>query len=249
MTLDFEGADPVTARPALTVSALNRAVSGLLERSFPLVRVRGELANLTRAASGHWYFALKDDSAQVRCVMFRTRNLLLDWMPRDGDDVELSAVVTLYETRGEFQLNVESMRRTGQGRLFEEFLRLKDRLAAEGLFAAERKRALPRIPRRVAVITSMQAAALTDVVTTLCRRAPYVGVIIYPVAVQGAGAGVQIARMLQRVGRRAEADAIDLILLVRGGGSIEDLWSFNEEVVARAIVSSAVPVVVGVGHE
>ncbi len=249
MTLDFESSDAAMARPALTVSALNGAVAGLLERSFPLVRVRGELANLTRAASGHWYFALKDDQAQVRCVMFRARNQLLDWTPRDGDDVEVNAIVTLYEARGEFQLSVEFMRRTGQGRLFEEFVRLKARLASEGLFAGERKRALPAIPRRVAVVTSIRAAALADVVTTLCRRAPYVGVIIYPVSVQGAGAGAQIAAMLERVSARAESDAVDLVVLVRGGGSIEDLWAFNEEIVARAIVACAVPVVVGVGHE
>ena len=132
MALDFDAGDVENARAALTVSALNRAVSGLLQRSFPLVRVRGEIANLTRAASGHWYFALKDDQAQARCVMFRARTLLLGWMPREGDEVEVSAVVSLYEARGEFQLSVESMRRAGQGRLFEEFLRLKARLAAEG---------------------------------------------------------------------------------------------------------------------
>ena len=249
MAADFGGANAENTRAALTVSALNRAVSGLLQRSFPLVRVRGEIANLTRAASGHWYFALKDDQAQARCVMFRARNLLLGWMPRDGDDVEVSAVVSLYEARGEFQLSVESMRRAGQGRLFEEFLRLKAQLAAEGLFASERKRSLPRVPRRVGVVTSMQAAALSDVVTALCRRAPYVAVIVYPVAVQGAGAGSQIAGMLRKVSTRAAADRVDVVLLVRGGGSIEDLWAFNEEAVARAIVSCMVPVVVGVGHE
>jgi exodeoxyribonuclease VII large subunit len=181
--------------------------------------------------------------------MFRARNQLLGWTPRDGDEVELNAVVSLYEARGEFQLTVESMRRAGQGRLFEEFLRLKARLAGEGLFASERKRALPRIPRRVAVVTSMQAAALADVVTALCRRAPYVGVVVYPVPVQGAGAGAHIADMLARVARRAAHDAVDVVLLVRGGGSIEDLWAFNEEIVARAIVSCAIPVIVGVGHE
>src|SRR5512134_1901061 len=181
MTPEFGNADPVTARAPLTVSALNRAVAGLLERSFPLVRVRGEIANLTRAASGHWYFVLKDDLAQVRCVMFRGRNQLLDWTPRDGDEIELSAIVCLYEARGEFQLNVEFMRRAGQGRLFEEFLRLKARLAAEGLFDAGRKRTLPRVPRRIGIVTSLQAAALRDVITTLRRRAPHVGVIVYPV--------------------------------------------------------------------
>jgi len=249
MALDFDGADVENARAALTISALNRAVSGLLQRSFPLVRVRGEIANVTRAASGHWYFALKDDQAQARCVMFRARNQLLGWMPRDGDEVEVSAVVSLYEARGEFQLSVESMRRAGQGRLFEEFLKLKARLAAEGLFAGECKRQLPRIPRRVAVVTSMQAAALGDVLTALGRRAPYVGVVIYPVPVQGAGAGAQIAAMLRKVSQRAAIDAIDVVLLVRGGGSIEDLWAFNEETVARSIVACALPVVVGVGHE
>ena len=249
MALEFDGADIENVRAALTVSALNRAVSGLLQRSFPLVRVRGEIANVTRAASGHWYFALKDDQAQARCVMFRARNQLLGWMPQEGDEVEVSAVVCLYEARGEFQLSVESMRRAGQGRLFEEFLRLKARLAAEGLFASERKRALPRIPRRVAVVTSMQAAALGDVVTALGRRASYVGIVIYPVPVQGAGAGAQIAAMLRKVSRRAALDAVDVVLLVRGGGSIEDLWAFNDESVARAIVACAIPVVVGVGHE
>ena len=249
MALDFDTPDAENTRAALTVSALNRAVSGLLQRSFPLVRVRGEIANLTRAASGHWYFALKDDYAQVRCVMFRARNQLLGWAPRDGDEVEVNAVVSLYEARGEFQLSVESMRRAGQGRLFEEFLRLKARLTGEGLFAGERKRALPRIPRRVAVVTSMQAAALADVVTALARRAPYVGVIVYPVPVQGAGAGAHIATMLEKVSKRAGTDAVDVVLLVRGGGSIEDLWAFNEEAVARAIVACAIPVVVGVGHE
>jgi exodeoxyribonuclease VII large subunit len=246
MSLDFEGTDPATARAPLTVSALNRAIAGLLERSFPLVRVRGEIANLTRAASGHWYFVLKDDAAQVRCVMFRSRNQLLDWAPRDGDDVELSGLVSLYEARGDFQLNVEFMRRAGQGRLFEEFLRVKARLAAEGLFASEAKRALPHVPRRIGVITSLQAAALRDVLTTLSRRAPYVDVVVYPVPVQGAGAGSRIAAMLDTVSRRNE---VDVVLLVRGGGSIEDLWSFNEEAVARSIRACALPVVVGVGHE
>src|SRR5512134_1389621 len=145
MTLEFEAPDPAMARAPLTVSALNRAVSGLLERSFPLMRVRGEVANLNRAASGHWYFVLTDDAAQVRCVMFRSRNQLVEWLPRDGDDVEVSAIVSLYEARGEFQLNVEFMQRAGKGRLFEEFLRLKARLAAEGLFAGEIKRSLPRV--------------------------------------------------------------------------------------------------------
>jgi exodeoxyribonuclease VII large subunit len=246
MALEFEGSERASARDPLTVSALNRAVAGLLERSFPLVRVQGEVANLTRAASGHWYFVLKDDQAQVRCVMFRSRNQPLGWTPRDGDEVEVSAVVSLYEPRGEFQLTIESMRRAGQGRLFEEFVRLKAKLAAEGLFATEAKRALPVVPRRVGIVTSLQAAALRDVLTCLARRAPYVAVVVYPVPVQGAGAGQRIAAMLRTVSARAE---VDVVLLVRGGGSIEDLWAFNEEAVARAIRASALPVVVGVGHE
>jgi len=245
MALGFESSDPAAARPALTVSALNRAVAGLLERSFPLARVQGEICNLTRAASGHWYFGLKDDFAQVRCVMFRGRNSLLDWLPREGDDVEVNAIVSLYEARGEFQLNIESMRRAGLGRLYEEFLRLKQRLTAEGLFDQPR-RPLPQLPRRVGVVTSLQAAALRDVLSALQRRAPYLQVVVYPVPVQGTGAGEQIAAMLARVSARAE---VDVVLLVRGGGSIEDLWSFNEEAVARAIRASVLPVVVGVGHE
>jgi len=249
MALDFEPADPATARPALTVSALNRAVAGLLERSFPLVRVQGEIANLTRAASGHWYFTLKDDAAQVRCVMFRSRAGLLAWTPRQGDEVEATAVVCLYEPRGEFQLTVEFLSRAGLGRLFEEFQRLKQRLAAEGLFEPARKRALPRLPRVVGIVTSLQAAALTDVLTALRRRAPYLRAVVYPVPVQGAGAGEQIAAMLATVSARRAVDQVDVVLLVRGGGSIEDLWAFNEEVVARAIVVSALPVVVGVGHD
>jgi exodeoxyribonuclease VII large subunit len=234
MALGFDLADEATARAPLTVSALNRAVAGLLERSFPLVRVQGEVCNLTRAASGHWYFGLKDDIAQVRCVMFRARNSLLDWIPRDGDDIEATARVTLYEARGEYQLNVEYL------------LRLKQRLAAEGLFDSSRKRPLPRLPRAVGVVTSLQAAALHDVLTALQRRAPFVSVIVYPVPVQGAGAGARIAEMLGRVAQRNE---VDVVLLVRGGGSLEDLWSFNEEVVARAIRVCPRPVVVGVGHE
>ena len=201
---------------------------------------------MTRAASGHWYFSLKDASAQVRCVMFRGRNALVDFVPREGDEVEVLASVALYEPRGEFQLTVESLRRFGAGRLWEEFLRLRQRLAAEGLFDAGVKRRLPQVPQRVGVVTSLQAAALRDVLTTLRRRAPYLAIVIYPVPVQGAEAGAQIAAMLATASRRAE---VQVLLLVRGGGSIEDLWAFNDERVARAIRASALPVIVGVGHE
>jgi exodeoxyribonuclease VII large subunit len=236
--------DPV--RVCLSVSELNRAVARSLERSFPPQRVRGELASLTRAASGHWYFTLKDRAAQVRCVMFRSRNVLVDFVPQEGDDLEVIGNISLYEPKGEFQLGVESMRRAGQGQLFEQFLRLKERLAAEGLFDEAIKRRLPRLPSSIGIVTSLQAAALHDIVTTLRRRAPYVRLIVYPVPVQGPGAGARIARMLATVSVRAE---VDLVILARGGGSIEDLWAFNEEGVARAVRSSSVPVIVGVGHE
>jgi len=241
---DRANLDP--ARVCLSVSELNRAVARSLEGNFAAVRVRGELASLTRAASGHWYFSLKDRAAQVRCVMFRSRNVLVDFVPREGDELELVANVGLYEARGEFQLGVESMRRAGQGQLFEQFLRLKERLAAEGLFDEAVKRPIPRVPSRIGVMTSLQAAALHDIVTTLRRRAPYVRLIVYPVPVQGQGAGARIARMLSIVSARAE---VEVVILARGGGSIEDLWAFNEEGVARAVRACAVPVIVGVGHE
>jgi exodeoxyribonuclease VII large subunit len=217
MALESGAAEPASMRPVLTVSALNRAVAGSLERSFPLVRVRGEVANLTRAASGHWYFTLKDAAAQVRCVMFRSRNQLLASTPRDGDEVELTASVSLYEARGEFQLCVESIERAGLGRFYEEFVRTKERLAAEGLFDSRRKRPLPRFPRRIGIVTSLKAAALRDVVTTLARRAPYLAAVVYPVPVQGPGAGGAIAAMLATVARRAD---VEVVVLVRGGGSI-----------------------------
>ena len=243
------GLDPTNLDPArvcLSVSELNRTVARSLERGFPALRVRGELAALTRAASGHWYFTLKDRAAQVRCVMFRSRNVLVDFVPREGDDLELIGNVSLYEARGEFQLGVESMRRAGQGQLFERFLRLKERLAAEGLFDEAVKRRVPSMPSRIGIVTSLQAAALHDIATTLRRRAPYVRLIVYPVPVQGQGAGDRIARMLGTVSARAE---VDVVILARGGGSIEDLWAFNEEVVARAVRACAMPVIVGVGHE
>lgn len=246
MALESAPSGQGPAREILTVSALNRAVGGLLQRAFPLVRVRGEVANLSRAASGHWYFALKDDAAQVRCVMFRSRNALVAQPVRDGDAVEVLAQVSFYEPRGDFQLVVESMRRAGAGALYEEFVRLKEKLAAEGLFDEARKRALPRLPRTIGVVTSLQAAALRDVVTALARRAAYARVIVYPVPVQGQGAGSRIAAMLAKASRRAEAD---VLLLVRGGGSIEDLWAFNEEAVARAIRACRIPVITGIGHE
>lgn len=228
------------------VSALNRAIGTMLERSFPLVWVSGEVSNFTRAASGHWYFSIKDAQAQMRCVMFRGRAQYAEFTPREGDRIEVRALVTMYEPRGELQLNVEAVRRTGQGRLYEAFLRLKAQLEAEGLFAAERKRALPAHPRAIGIVTSLQAAALRDVLTTLSRRAPHIPVIVYPAPVQGVGASAKLADMVDAANARRE---VDVLIVCRGGGSIEDLWAFNEEVLARAIAESAIPVVSGVGHE
>ncbi|WP_296943435.1 exodeoxyribonuclease VII large subunit [uncultured Massilia sp.] len=242
-----DAADPAySAPPVLTVTALNQQVARLLERSFPLVWIGGEISNFTRAASGHWYFTLKDDAAQVRAVMFRGRAQFAGFVPREGDKVEVRALVTLYGARGDYQINVEAIRRAGVGQLYEAFLRLKEKLGAEGLFDEERKRALPLFARTIGIVTSPQAAALRDVLTALRRRAPHVRVVLYPAPVQGQGAAERIAEAIRTASRRAEAD---VLIVCRGGGSIEDLWSFNEEVVARAIAASAMPVIAGVGHE
>lgn len=232
--------------PVLTVSALNQAVANLLERNLPPVWVSGEISNFTRASSGHWYFTLKDQEAAVRAVMFRGRAMYADFQPREGDKVEIRAQASLYTPRGDFQLNVESIRRAGMGQLFEAFLRLKNQLEQEGCFDASRKRNLPYFPKRIAIITSPQAAALQDVLTALARRAPHLELILYPSPVQGADAAQKLVQAIQLANQGSEADAI---LLVRGGGSIEDLWSFNEEVVARAILASRLPIICGVGHE
>lgn len=230
----------------ITVSALNQAVGRLLERSFPLTWISGEISNFTRASSGHWYFTLKDDAAQVRAVMFRGRAQYAGFMPREGDKVEVRALVTLYAPRGDYQINVEAIRRAGVGQLFEAFMRLKEKLGAAGLFDQERKRALPMFARTIGIVTSPQAAALRDVLTALQRRAPHVSVIVYPTLVQGQLAPEQIAAAIDTASRRAECD---LLIVCRGGGSIEDLWCFNDEAVAYAIANCAVPVISGVGHE
>ena len=234
------------AAPVLTVTALNQQVARLLERSFPLTWISGEVSNFTKASSGHWYFTLKDDAAQVRAVMFRGRAQYAGFIPREGDKVEVRALVTLYGARGDYQINVEAIRRAGVGALFEAFLRLKERLGAQGWFDQDRKRALPLFTRSVGIVTSPQAAALRDVLAALRRRAPHVDIVLYPAPVQGQGAAERIAAAIDAASRRAE---VDVLLVCRGGGSIEDLWSFNEEVVARAIVSCSVPVISGVGHE
>lgn len=236
---------PPVNNPILSITSLNRLVRECLESAFPLTWVGGEISNLTYAASGHVYFSLKDASAQVRCVMWRSRAQLLGWRLENGQQVEARALVSFYEPRGEFQLNVEAIRRAGQGDLYERFLRLKAQLEAEGLFAAAGKRPLPAFPRRIAIVTSRQAAALRDVLSTLRRRAPHVALSLFPTPVQGEGAGERIAEAIAAAG----ASDCDLILLCRGGGSIEDLWAFNEACVARAIRATPVPVVAGIGHE
>lgn len=230
----------------LTVSQLNQSVARLLERSFPLAWIAGEISNFTRAASGHWYFTLKDAQAQVRSVMFRGRAQSVDFNPREGDRVEVRATVSLYAPRGDFQLNVEFMRKAGLGNLYEAFLRLKATLDAEGLFDSARKRPLPAFPRTVGIVTSPQAAALRDMITAFRRRAPHVQLILYPTPVQGEGSAARIAEAIAKASHRAECD---LLIVGRGGGSLEDLWSFNDEAVARAIATCRMPVISGVGHE
>ena len=234
------------ALPVVTVSELNRRARALLENQFEILWVAGELSGVKKAPSGHWYFCLKDASAQIDCVMYRSRAQFLDFRPENGQQVEVRARVTLYEPRGAFQLTVEEIRRAGLGALYEAFEKLKAKLEAEGLFEAARKKPLPAFPRAIGVVTSPAAAALRDVLTTLARRARMVPVILYPAQVQGEGAAGQIVRAIRAANARAECD---VLIVCRGGGSLEDLWAFNEEAVARAIAASALPIVSGVGHE
>ena len=237
---------PLAAPVPLSVTELNRRVRVLLENQFETLWVTGELSNVKPAGSGHWYFCLKDEAASIDCVMYRSRAQFLDFRPENGLRVEVRARVTLYEPRGAYQLSVDELRRAGRGALHEAFEKLKAKLAAEGLFEAERKRPLPAFPRAIGIVTSREAAALRDILTVLRRRAPMTPVILYPAPVQGEGAGVQIARAIRIAGERGE---VDVLIVGRGGGSLEDLWAFNEEVVARAIDACPVPVVSGVGHE
>ncbi len=234
------------AATVIPVSTLAGAARRLIERELGLCWVSGEISDFTRAASGHCYFNLKDAAAQVRCVLFRAKAQFVDFPLRNGLAVEVRAVASLYEPRGEFQLCVEVVRHAGVGALYERFLRLKSKLAAAGWFDDERKRALPRFPRAIGIVTSPRGAALHDLLTTLARRAPTLPVIIYPAAVQGEAAGAQIARAIRAANARTE---VDVLIVARGGGSLEDLWAFNEEIVAQAVHASALPIVSGVGHE
>jgi exodeoxyribonuclease VII large subunit len=246
MQTTFAPEPSYAAPPVLTVTALNQQVARLLERTFPLTWIGGEVSNFTRASSGHWYFTLKDDAAQVRAVMFRGRAQFAGFLPREGDKVEVRALVTLYGARGDYQINVEAIRRAGVGALYEAFLRLKEKLSAQGLFDPARKRPLPLFVRTIGIVTSPQAAALRDILTALRRRTPHIRVVLYPTPVQGQMAADRIAEAINTASRRAE---VDVLLVCRGGGSIEDLWCFNEEAVARAIAASSMPVISGVGHE
>jgi exodeoxyribonuclease VII large subunit len=248
------------------VGALCHAIADALDARFNPVTVRGEISGFSRAASGHCYFSLKDASGQLRCAMFRRAAGLLAFSPRDGELVELRGRISVYEPRGDLQLVVESMSRAGQGAWFEQFLKLRARLEAEGLFDPGRKRPLPLMPRGIGVVTSLGAAALHDVVSALQRRVPHIPVVVAPALVQGATAPAELIGALTNLYRLTESGRgsravspsaepaspqpiLDVILLVRGGGSMEDLWAFNDEQLARTIIGSPVPVVSGVGHE
>ncbi|UXH80044.1 exodeoxyribonuclease VII large subunit [Roseateles amylovorans] len=245
----IDGSKPASARMVWGVGALLTALSDALQARFPVLTVQGELSGFTRATSGHCYFSLKDadgQAAMIRCAMFRRAASLVDFSPRDGQSVEIRGRVALYEPRGELQFVVEAMRRSGEGALYEQFLRLKARLEAQGLFDPDRKRVPPTFARRIGVITSTGGAALHDVLTALARRAPHAQVFIYPSLVQGAEAPAALVRALNLANDRADAE---VLLLVRGGGSLEDLWAFNDERVVQTIAESPLPVICGVGHE
>jgi exodeoxyribonuclease VII large subunit len=238
--------DAPPGRSLYSVSRLNKEVRTLLERGLGVVWVEGELSNFSQPSSGHWYFSLKDREAQVRCAMFRLKNAALGFTPKAGQHVVARGRVSLYEPRGDYQLIVDHLEEAGLGALQREFERLKSKLAAEGLFASERKRSLPRFPRRIAVVTSPTGAAVRDVLNILARRFPPAAVLVYPTAVQGAAAAPAIVQALQLASARADCD---VLILARGGGSLEDLWAFNDERVARAVRACAIPVVTGIGHE
>lgn len=241
----------ITQPPLLTVTQLNRQAKTLLESHFDFVWVEGEISNFMVPSSGHWYFSLKDGRAQVRCAMFANRNQRVKFTPENGDAIRLRCRVSLYEGRGEFQLIVEHLELAGAGALQAAFDKLKAKLLAEGLFDAARKRALPTAVTQLGVITSPTGAAIHDILTVLRRRCPAIAVFLIPVAVQGEGAAAQIASAIERANRwQAEGKIhLDALIVGRGGGSLEDLWAFNEEVVARAIAASALPIVSAVGHE
>ena len=230
----------------LSVGQLNEAISSLINASFDTVWVRGEISNFKSYPSGHWYFKLKDEQSQINGVMFKGRNFSVDFQPRDGDQVEVAAQVGFYTARGDMQLTVQQMRKAGAGALFEAFIKLKTKLEQAGLFDPSRKREIPTHPKAIGIVTSTQAAALKDVLSTLARRASHIPIVIYPSLVQGPEAAPGMIQALQNAQSNPQ---VDVILLVRGGGSIEDLWAFNDEQLAYAIADCAVPIISGVGHE
>jgi exodeoxyribonuclease VII large subunit len=229
-----------------TVSALNFEVKTLLSRGLGTLWIEGEISNFARPASGHWYFTLKDDRAQCRAAMFRGRNSRVGFQPQNGQKVLVRAQVTLYEARGEFQLVVDHLEDAGVGELMRRYEQLKTKLGQEGLFDSALKKPLPPHPKKIALVTSATGAAIRDVLSVIARRAPHIPVVVFPTPVQGEAAAAEIRKALQRVLDYGECD---IVLLVRGGGSLEDLWSFNDEALARAIVAFPMPVVTGVGHE
>jgi len=237
---------PYSAPPVLPVSLLVSSARLLLERQLGLAWVAGEISDCKRATSGHLYFKLKDAAAQVQCVFFRYKAQGLGFELKNGLAVEVRATPSIYEARGEFQLNVETIRRAGMGALYERFLKVKERLEAAGWFSEARKRRPPAYPRAIGIVTSPRAAALSDVLTTLGRRSPASQIVVYPASVQGDAAAAEIAAAIALANRRRE---VDVLIVCRGGGSFEDLWPFNEEIVARAVLESALPVISGVGHE
>lgn len=229
-----------------SVKEINRLVRELLEQSFPSFWISGEISNFISASSGHWYFSLKDDEAQVRCTMFKNKNMAADWVPKNGEKIEAKCFIGLYEARGEYQLNIELIRHAGAGLLSEAFNQLKEKLLKEGLFETSRKKLIPQFPKSIGVITSPTGAAIEDILITLKRRSPHIPIFIYPSLVQGKEAPLAIVKAIETANIRMECD---VLILARGGGSIEDLWAFNEEIVARAIVASKIPTITGVGHE
>jgi exodeoxyribonuclease VII large subunit len=245
----MEPGNAATLRPdrdVYSVSRLNREVKALLERGFGVIWLEAEISNLSRPSSGHWYLSLKDATAQVRCCMFRQRNVLCTFNVKDGLKVLVRARLGLYEPRGEYQLVIEHMQDAGLGALQRQFEQLSAKLSAEGLFATERKRLLPKLPKRIGIITSPTGAAVRDILHVLARRFAAIPVLIYPVSVQGTAAAAEVCAALAVAGRRAECD---VLILARGGGSLEDLWAFNQEALARAIIASPIPIITGIGHE
>ena len=229
-----------------SVKEINRLVRELLEQSFPSFWITGEISNFISASSGHWYFSLKDEEAQVRCTMFKNKNMAAEWIPKNGEKIEAKCLIGLYEARGEYQLNIELIRHAGSGLLSEAFNQLKEKLLKEGLFEASRKKTIPQIPQKIGIITSLTGAAIEDILITLKRRSPHIPIIIYPSLVQGKEAPAAIVKAIEIANVRMECD---VLIIARGGGSIEDLWAFNEEIVARAIATSKIPTITGVGHE